>query len=328
MTSLKKVEINQRAIEILEKISNNKVYIKNTSSLFGQNTYALKNLQELGQKNAMVYLQRQKLGHKLNPLEENNLFVAVVELQKFLGLKNKPRRIECYDISHMSGTSVYGSMVTFIDGQSQSRLYKLFKCPDRNDDFLNHHDVLTRRLKRGITSEFEKKTDARNNEWRFPDLIIVDGGKGQLTSDYKALVELGLQDKIEIISLAKKEEEIFFINHEEKVNQLFKENSNLKLGKEGGILLTGDILFLVQRIRDEAHRFAIKNNRNDRLKAATKSIFDDIPGIGTVTKTKILKTFGSAKNMAQTMVTNPELVRELIGEKATEIIAKFLKLEI
>ena len=314
-----KITLTKNQKSILEQVGGVKILLKNTDAAFGQNTYSINGLQELGKQNAEVYLQRQHLGQKLNPLEENNLFGSVVQLAKNLGLPINPRRIECYDISHLSGKYVYGSMITFVDGRAEKKLYKLFKCPDQNDDFDNHKQVLSRRFQKAI----DKPDDY---QWQLPDLIIVDGGKGQLSSDYQILKNYQLEGKVQMVSLAKKEEEIFFIEHNQQIQLLQKNNPSnpLDLGKNGGLLVKGDVKFLVQRIRDEAHRFAITANREARFKQASKSMLDDIDGIGDKTKQKILQQFGSTKKFFETLELNPELVMEAIGQKTTEkIIAQF-----
>lgn len=314
-----KTIINKNQKAILEQIAGVKILLNNTEAAFGQNIYSIDGLLKLGKENAETYLNRQRLGQKLNPLEENNLFAAVVQLAKNLGLPRNPRRIECYDISHLNGKYVYGSMISFIDGRAEKKLYKLFKCPDQNNDYDNHKQVLSRRFQKAI----DKPDDF---QWQLPDLIIVDGGKGQLSSDYQILKNYSLENKIYMVSLAKKEEEIFFVDHAQKILELQKNNLSqpLDLGNGGGLLVKGDVKFLVQRIRDEAHRFAITANRQARFKQASKSVLDDIKGVGEKSKTKILQQFGSAKKFFETLEINPELVYESIGQKTTQkIIEQF-----
>jgi len=312
---LQKIQLSLPDKKILSEISGQNVKLKNTHT----KTTEIKDLLHLAQQNATIYLQRNRLKQKLSLLEESNLYTQIVNLQKKLKLKKVPRRIECYDISHLSGKFVYGSMITFLDGNASKKFYRLFKCPNRNDDFLNHKEVLTRRIQRFLKSQ--QKTDSNQSEiksqigWNLPDLIIVDGGKGQLSSDYSVLVGLGVEKQIEMVSLAKKEEEIFYVNSEGNV-------------VSESVLLEGSLKFLVQRIRDEAHRFAITNNRKARLKQASKSKLDEISGVGQKTKTSILQTFGSFDNFLENLESNFELVVELLGEKkAQKIKQKLLKLE-
>jgi excinuclease ABC subunit C len=274
-----------------------------------KNSLKIRELLELGLENALVYLERNEMGQKLNIFEENNLFSALVDIQKSIMLKKIPRRIECYDISHLSGKFVYGSMVVFVDGRPSKSAYKLFKTKEQNNDFENHKEVLERRLNRCLQWNLEKKIG--KNPWQLPDLIIVDGGKGQLSADlevverYKKIFEENsLEFNIEICSLAKQEEEVF-VPH-----------------RSDSYILSGGAHFMIQRIRDEAHRFAISNNRKARLKTATKSELDDIQGIGDVTKNKLLKTFGSKKNIISELERNRELFFELIGENLTKKLEK------
>jgi excinuclease ABC subunit C len=204
-------------------------------------------------------------------------------------------------------------MVTFIDGKPAKKFYRLFKCKDQNNDFENHKEVLQRRFERFL-KESQSLNPNQNSQlegWKLPDLIIVDGGKGQLSSDLevvknykKVFLEKGLEFETEICALAKKEEEIFL-----------PEQSNC-------IILENQTRFLVQRIRDEAHRFAITNNRNSRLKTAVKSELDNISGIGPKTKQKLLQVFGSVQNLANSLFNNPELVYEVVGAVITNNLKK------
>jgi excinuclease ABC subunit C len=264
------------------------------------------NINELikqGEENAFVYLQRYKKNQNLNVVEQNSLYTILFALQKELMLPKLPKRIECYDISHLSGKFVYGSCVNFFEGRPDKKNYKLFKCKEQNNDFENHAEVLRRRL-----------NHLGEEGWVTPDLIIVDGGKGQLSSDNKVLVDMGIN--IPIVSLAKREEEIFTLAHFDGYRGD---------GQEGGILLSQQAGFLVQRIRDEAHRFAITNNRKSRLKTITKSSFDEIRGIGPKTIEKLLITFGSKDEIIRNINENPTLVQKLIGSKNTALIKDHFK---
>ena len=303
---LSRYSITTQNKELLEQISGQKIFTKNT---FDLNQKAINSVLDQGKQNALVYLERNQLGQKLSIFEENNIFKAVVDLQQKLSLNKKPRRIECYDISHISGKFVYGSMVVFIDGLPVKKYYRLFKCPDKNDDFANHREVLTRRLNRALNLN----PDKIDKTWQLPDLIIVDGGKGQLSSDIRILDEFKIKFNeqntafdVEICSLAKKEEEVFLPYLSESVR------------------VTGNTRFLIQRIRDEAHRFAITNNRNARLKTASKSQLDEIAGIGPKTKQKLLSIFGSVSSIIDQLYKNPEIIDEAVGVKASEKLKKAL----
>lgn len=315
-SSLTRINLTAQQKDNLAEIAGMEIYLRNVMQ---ENQVEISQLQDLAKQNAYIYLQRQQLGQKLNIFEENNLYVTLVEIKEKLGLKKVPRRIECYDISHLSGKFVYGSMVVFKDGRPSSKDYRLFKTKEQNDDFANHREVLTRRIKKyfefeerlgvgvggaldtnafGLSGDVVVATTVRDkkvNPWELPDLIIVDGGKGQLSSDEIVLTENNLLSRIEICSLAKKEEEVFLPNQSLPV------------------LLEGQAKFMVQRIRDEAHRFAITSNRNARLKTISKSQLDEVFGIGSVTKLKLLTSFGSVAAIIEALDKNPELVHELVG---------------
>lgn len=303
-----RIYLSQTQKTVLEELVGTRIYQRNA---FDLNQKEIQNLVEQGKTNAEIYLERNRLGQKLSIFDDNRLYTSVVELGKFLKLPKIPREIECYDITHLSGKFVYGSMVKLIDGRPVNKFYRLFKCKEQNNDFENHAEVMRRRIKRGI--EYRDGL-TKDKAWKLPDLIIVDGGKGQLSSDYGVLLEFGLEKEVQMVSLAKKEEEIFSVDM-----SVF---GDYKLGREGGVLLDGEIKFLVQRVRDEAHRFGIKNNRNARLKTISKSKLDDIPGIGDITKNKLLKQFSSTENIIQNLYDNPELVYELVGKN---IVAKLKK---
>ncbi len=346
---LKRVSLNVVQKDLLEKLINTEIHLRNT---FAVNQQEIGDLLEQGKQNALIYLQRNQLGQRLSIFEENNLFKAVVEIKEKLVLHKIPRRIECYDISHLSGKFVYGSMVTFIDGVASKKNYRLFKTKEQNNDFENHQEVLRRRLQRALDWELESKLSQKpeisssignsdlnlissavgdkKNSWQLPDLIIVDGGKGQLSADLQIsrnfqakFRENNLEFEVEMVGLAKQEEEVFLPQHLDSLVEirdiLPKETS---FGSEGGVLLAGQAKFLIQRIRDEAHRFAITNNRNARLKTASKSELDNIKGIGQKTKEKLLTTFGSTQNLVDYLYKNPELVYELVGKSIIEKLKK------
>lgn len=295
---------------IISEISCVKVVSKYTGDV---NKEEINKLQKHNTLNAYNYLVRNNNQERLNLFEENNLYKNLLELKQKLQLTKVPRRIECYDISHISGKFVYGSMVSFLDGRPAKKWYRLFKTKDQNNDFANMQEVLTRRIGRYFDSR-AAKTKVAEQGWDKPDLIIIDGGKGQLSSVMKAVEDIlaGLTDEqkgeykfdTEFCSLAKKEELIFLPGDPEP------------------IALDGQTRFMIQRIRDEAHRFAITNNRNARLKTASKSELDDIKGIGKVTKQKALKTFGSVKGLVEALDKNQELVIETLGQKTTTLLKK------
>ncbi len=201
---------------------------------------------------------------------------ALVELQQALGLEGPPKRIECFDVSHVQGTNVVSSMVVFEDGKPAKQGYRRFKAKlsDRNDDFANMRDTLRRRFARSAAGE--------NDGWPVPDLVILDGGKGQLAEGIGALSDAGLL-QIPIAALAKEREELFVPGRPEPIV--------LPARSQG--------LFLVQRIRDEAHRFAVTYHQQLRGKRAVRSVLDEIQGVGPAKKRALLRTFGSVKGMRE-----------------------------
>lgn len=219
--------------EWLEILSKKKIKINYGKSKQGQE------LQMLADKNAKVLLNNAKL-EKMSKIRDDFNEIGSFLAEK-LKLKNFPYRIECYDISHIQGTNTVASLVTFVNGLSKKSAYKKFKIKmseGKPDDFLSMKEVLTRRLKR-----------LGEENWEKPDLIIIDGGKGQLSSAMQIVKELGVE-RIDFVSLAKREEEIFLPNESKPV--VLPKNSSA--------------LFLFQRIRDEAHRFAITYHRKLRSK--------------------------------------------------------------
>ena len=290
------MNINNIPITDIEKNS----IISNTgltwATICNENSEAISDLQSQGLTNAFIYLQRYKKNEKLNILEENSLYSILPKIQKQLGLSQLPKRIECYDISHLSGKFAYGSCVVFIDGAPNRSLYRLFKVEDKNDDFDNHAQLMRRRL-----------SNIGQFGWEKPDLIIVDGGKGQLSTDLAVLSEFGLEGQIEMVSIAKKEEEIFTKYH-------------LAAKLSNGYKLDNDCSFLLERIRDESHRFAITANRKARIRTITKTGFDKVVGIGPNTISTLIKTFGSEKLVYKAIENNPTLVIKLIGESKFNLL--------
>ena len=227
--------------------------------------------------------------------EETNNTSAMDELQEALSLPNVPRRIECYDISNTQGTNSVGSMVVFEDGKPKTSHYRRFKIKtvEGPDDYSSMKEVLTRRFKRLSDSRKANKSNgpeqasengAKNNEaWGIiPDLVIIDGGKGHLGAALQVFLELGVDD-VPLSSLAKENEELF-----------------VPYSPDGIILpRTSQALFLVQRVRDEAHRFAITFHRQRRSKHNIQSAMDLVPGIGPKRKRMLMRKFGSLKGVRE-----------------------------
>ncbi len=231
--------IGEKALyeEWLNIISGKKVKIS-----YGKSTKG-KELQALADKNSRVILDNAMLS-KMTQIRDDFNYIGSY-LKEKLHLNNFPYRMECYDISHIQGTNTVASMVTFINGLSKKSEYRKFKIKStegKPDDFLSMKEVLTRRLSR-----------LGEKGWEKPDLIIIDGGKGQLSSVMQIVDELGVTG-IDFVSLAKQQEEVFLPNNP----------VSIMLPRASGAL------FLIQRIRDEAHRFAITYHRKLRLKSAIK----------------------------------------------------------
>jgi excinuclease ABC subunit C len=239
-------------------------------------------LMALAETNAAEYLRLQQAEWAA---DTNRQTSAVAELQAVLGLENPPSRIECFDISTIQGTNTVGSMVVFAKGAPLKSAYKRFKIQGKGsqgspDDFASMREMLRRRFRRIVESynEDDPGAKARSEEdgWRIlPDLVIIDGGKGQLGVAVEVFEEFGLLDRIPVVGLAKREEEFFRPGQSQSIW--------LKRGTEA--------LHLVQRIRDEAHRFAITYHRNLRSKEQTRSKLDDIKGIGPARRKALLQHF-------------------------------------
>jgi excinuclease ABC subunit C len=197
------------------------------------------------------------------------------ELAEALDLPRLPRRIECFDNSNIQGTNPVASMIVFEDGRPAKKEYRRFtiKTVEGPDDFASMKEVVGRRFRRAAEADEEQE-----GKWTaLPDLVIIDGGKGQLNAALEALDAVGMQ--VPIVGLAKENEELFLP------------------GQPFPVLLPRDsqALYLVQRVRDEAHRFAITFHRQRRSKATFQSRLDEIPGVGPKRKKALLRTFGSVK---------------------------------
>jgi excinuclease ABC subunit C len=211
--------------------------------------------------------------------DEGKTLGALEELAEALGLPGPPLRIECYDISNVQGSDSVGSMVVFEEGRPRSGEYRRFKIKTvvGANDFASHQEVLRRRFRRAKDGDEGAEEALR---WAMPDLVIIDGGKGQVSAAKEVLDELGLHD-LPLAGLAKEREELF------------------RPGIPAPVILppTSSALYLVQRLRDEAHRFAITYHRDLRSKRQTHSAFDDLPGVGPKRRRALLRVFGSAKRV-------------------------------
>ena len=252
-------------------------------------------LLRIANKNAKVIVDQEILMKEIKRKEENQIQKALEEAKEIFNLPKIPRIIEGFDISNIEGTDATGSMVYFLEGRPYNKYYRYFKIRTKStpDDVAMMKEVIKRRY-----------TMLIENNLSLPDLILVDGGKGQLNAGYSVLKELGIEG-IPIIGLAKKFEEIF-VPHE-KNPIILPRNSNL--------------LKIFQRVRDEAHRFAVKLHKKQREKRVKRSVLDDIKGIGPATRNKLLKEFGSVNNIKQASL---EHIAELVGKKLADIILKEL----
>ena len=205
---------------------------------------------------------------------------VLMELQERLKLPDFPRRIECYDISHFQGSHTVASMVVFVDAKPDKNEYRRFKievAEGKPDDFASMNEVIRRRFEHSADGG-----DPDKDVWDEPDLLIIDGGKGQLSAACDALESQGLGDQ-PVVSLAKKFEEVF------------------RPGESRPVVIPRDskVLFLLQQIRDEAHRFAITYHRQLRGKAATQSALSQIKGLGVSNKQKLMATYGSVEKILE-----------------------------
>jgi excinuclease ABC subunit C len=232
-------------------------------------------LQEMVARTASEDLAR----HRLRRATDHNArSKALTELQLALGLQEAPLRIECYDMSHLQGTDYVGSMVVLEDGLPKRSDYRRFmvKSVAGNDDYAAMEEVLTRRLT--ALKEPEKPTsNQRPRRFAYrPNLLLVDGGKGQLGVAERVVHQLGLEHEVELAALAKQFEEVYRPGSPDPVR----------------IRRGSDALYLLQRVRDEAHRFAITFHRERRGKRMTRSILDGIPGLGPTRKARLVKELG------------------------------------
>ncbi len=250
-----------------------------------------KKLIELSLRNAK-YMQFEKKKQNLMAKEKKEKTSSLFRLKEDLKLKLIPSHIECFDNSNLQGTNPVAACVVFKNGKPSKNEYRLFniKTVVGPDDYKSMEEVVFRRYKRLIN---EKKP--------LPQLIVIDGGKGQLSSAVKSLKQLNIDGQIAIIGIAKRLEEIYFPNDSTPL-YLDKKSSSLKL---------------IQQLRNEAHRFGINHHRRKRMSENIKTSLDNISGIGPKTSTLLLKKFGSVKNL---MNADYKIVQSLIGESKAKKI--------
>lgn len=255
----------------------------------------LRALVAMCKENAILQLKEIQL-QKMK--KEGNVPFALSALQRDLRLKILPRRIECFDISNIQGSDSVASMVVFVDGKPKKSEYKKFiiKDVDGPDDFASMQEVIRRRYTRLIESKEN-----------LPDLIMVDGGKGQLSSAVEILDSLGIK-QYNIIGLAKRLEEVFFPENSEP-ESIPKTSSGLKL---------------LQQIRDEAHRFAITFHRQRRSKRTITTELTEIKGIGKATAYQLLSELGSVEKIKN---SNTETLSKIIGNKKAQLVREYFENE-
>ena len=270
-----------------------------------------------GQSKELVKMAAENAAETLRSLEirwkadKDRQRDALGEIQAALGMSEPPNRIECYDISNTQGTASVGSMVVFEQGIPNKKLYRRFniRTVTGPDDFASMREVLTRRFSNYFSENEAKDTPGYKPDLAFsilPDLLIVDGGKGQLRQAMDVLQDISLTDQFTIVGLAKQEEELFLPHRSESVR--------LDDHSQG--------YYLVQRIRDEAHRFAITAHRNRRGKIGLTSRLDTIPGIGPARRKELISRFGSIQGI---LAADPEEIAKIKGisiEKANAIKAE------
>jgi excinuclease ABC subunit C len=233
------------------------------------------------------------------------------DIRTTLGLQRLPQRIECYDISHVQGTYTVGSMVVVSDGEMDKDAYRHYriKSVEGSDDYACLHEVLTRRLSRGIAED------------ELPDMLLIDGGKGQLSMVADALKRLGLEDRLDLVSIAKSR-----VKHNVRGKAIERsEERFFRPGRKNPVVLRhgSAALFMLERLRDEAHRFAISYHRKIRTKAGLESELDNIAGVGALRRKLLLKHCGSVKNIKQKSLHDLQLIPGLPDAVAQAVFAYF-----
>jgi excinuclease ABC subunit C len=269
-----------------------------------------------GQKRELVEMAAENAAETLSHLraqwltDEGKQAEALAELQENLGLASPPNRIECYDISTTQGTATTGSMVVFVKGVPRKSDYRRFKIRtvEGTDDFASMREMLRRRFHRAsdktLKKESERTPGSKQTSWDLmPDLLVVDGGKGQLNVALEVLDEFGLRDQVPAVGLAKREEEIFVPDRPDSIM----------------MPRTSEGLFLMQRIRDEAHRFAITYHRRLRRAQTTFSQLDEVPGIGPKRRSALLKHFGSIDAIRAASVDELAAVPSMTRKAAEQV---------
>ncbi len=239
--------------------------------------------------------------------DHNSRARALNELQSWLELPHSPLRIECYDMSHLQGSDYVGSMVVAEDGLARKSEYRRFKVRtvDGNDDYAAMEEVLTRRLLNYL--EDRDKPPSERGKFQYPpQLLMVDGGKGQLGVATRVVENLGLADEIPVCALAKRLEEVYVPNRNDPVV----------------IPRQSEALYLLQRLRDESHRFAVDYHRRLREKRQTASVLDGISGLGPVRKKRLVSEFGTVKAIRRAELEDLQALSWLPDDVAMAVYAK------
>lgn len=245
---------------------------------------------------------------------------ALGKLQQRLSLKRLPKRVECFDISHIQGTATVASMVVFLDGEPAKGEYRTFKVKSAtNDDFASMYEVLSRRFRRSKTAEGAAAGEPKKG-WVVPDLLVIDGGKGQLSTAVAALrdaqIDLGMNG-MDVVSLAKEREDE---GGEKQPDRVFRMNAKEPIKLRAN---TSE-MFLLSRIRDEAHRFAVTFHKKLRRRRTLRSALEDVPGVGQKRKRELLKHFGALKNVR--VATVEELQRAPgMSRAAAEAVVRYFR---
>jgi excinuclease ABC subunit C len=274
-----------------------------------------RDLIKMAQENASEALNMLRAQWEADSIKQEGGLSA---LQEALGLPNPPNRIECYDISTTQGTAIVASRVMFVRGVAKKSEYRKFNIRtvthDGSDDYQSMREALTRRFTRYVTTNEDPTPAApskedRDETWRLlPDLLLIDGGKGQLNVAVEVLAEFGLTDRVPVASLAKQFEELYIP------------------GRSESIILPrqSQALYLVQRIRDEAHRFAITSHRARRAKIGMASRLETIPGVGPKRRKALLKAFDNSIDAIRSASVEALTAVQGINDQLAETIKEML----
>ncbi|HEV2369941.1 MAG TPA: hypothetical protein VGR90_08685, partial [Acidimicrobiales bacterium] len=261
-------------------------------------------LMETVTRNAQEELARHRLRRASDHDSRSRALQALAES---LGLAQAPLRIECYDMSHLQGSDYVGSMVVFEDGLPKKSDYRRFRVRGvpGNDDYAAMEEVLTRRLTALLAERDEPFERGRKFAYP-PQLLLVDGGRGQLNVAIRVVEELGLEAEIPVAALAKQFEEVYLPGRSDP----------LRIPRQS------EALYLLQQVRDEAHRFAIAYHRQLRAKRMTKSVLEDIPGLGPTRRSRLVKELGGVRGVKDASLERLRGLSWLPGPVAEAVYVK------